>query len=395
MKSSSDRIITSHVGSLPRPQELVKRLVDLENGEPVDLADLEARIRASVNDVVKRQSELGIDVVNDGEHSKSNFATYLPRRLTGLEPVDVTFEWTGSSRDKLEFGPVYEENRAIYAARPSRLEAPRGHRSYACTGPIQYIGQADVQRDIENFKAAMSETGAMEGFMTALSPNMLVPRCPNRFYDSDEAYAYALADALREEYRAITDAGIIVQIDDPHIITVYDRDPSLTVPDCRRLMQQYIEIINHALRGIPEELVRLHTCYSTNVAPRAHDLELKDYVDLMFTINAQGYTFEAANPRHDHEWAVFGEVKMPSHKILLPGMVSHCVTLVEHPELVAQRIERYASVVGRERVIASNDCGFATAGAHDEVHPLVAWAKMKALVEGARIASQRLWRRPT
>jgi 5-methyltetrahydropteroyltriglutamate--homocysteine methyltransferase len=393
MRTSSDRIITSHVGSLPRAQELVRLLVGVENGEPVDLADLELRVRASVNDIVKKQSEVGVDVVNDGEHSKSNFATYVPRRLAGLEPADTTFEWTGTSRDKLEFGPVYEENRAIYAARPSRLEAPRGHRSYVCTGPIRYVGHDEVRRDIENFKAAIAGTNAIEGFMTALSPNMLVPRVPNQFYENDEAYAYALADALREEYLAITEAGIIVQVDDPHIITVYDRDPSLTVSECRRQMQKYIEIINYALRGIPEELVRFHTCYSTNVAPRAHDLELKDYADLMFTINAQGYTFEAANPRHDHEWTVFGDVKMPDHKVLLPGMVSHCVTLVEHPELVAQRIERYASVVGRERVIASNDCGFATAGAHDEVHPLVAWAKMRSLIEGSRIASERLWRR--
>lgn len=392
MKTSSDRIITSHVGSLPRSLDLVRGLLDLENGRPIDEAELDRQVRASVQDVVKQQVDHGVDVVNDGEHSKSNFATYLSRRLTGLEPVEVTFEWTGESRDKLEFGPVYEENRAIYAARPSRLAATRGHISYACTGPIRYVGHDEVQRDIENFKAAMSGTPAIEGFMTALSPNMLVPRYPNRFYKDNDEYAYALADALREEYLAITDAGVIVQVDDPHLITLYDRTPNLSMADCRREMQKCIEVVNYALRGIPEELVRFHTCYSTNVAPRAHDLELKDYVDLLFTVNAQGYTFEAANPRHDHEWSVFQEVKIPGDKILIPGMVSHCVTLIEHPELVAQRIDRYASVVGRDRVIASNDCGFATAGAHDEVHPLVAWAKMTSLVEGARIASERLWR---
>jgi 5-methyltetrahydropteroyltriglutamate--homocysteine methyltransferase len=393
MKTSTDRIITSHVGSLPRPLDLAVMLQDFENGKPIDVRALEALIRSSVNDIVTQQVELGIDVVNDGEHSKANFATYLGRRLAGFEPEpeDVPFTYAGSSRDMLEFAPVYEENRAMYAARPSRLAAPRKPRAYACTGPISYIGNNDVQRDIQNVKDAMTDTAAIEGFMTALSPNMLVPRYANHFYKTDEEYALALADALREEYRAITDAGIIVQIDDPHIVTVYDRDPSLSVTECRKAMQKYIEVINYALRDIPEEQIRFHTCYSTNVAPRAHDLELKDYVDLMFTINAQGYTFEAANPRHDHEWSVFRDVKIPDDKILIPGMVSHCVGLVEHPELVAQRIERFASVVGRDRVIASNDCGFATAGAHDEVHPLVAWAKIRSLVEGARIASQRLW----
>jgi 5-methyltetrahydropteroyltriglutamate--homocysteine methyltransferase len=393
MKTSSDRIVTTHVGSLPRPLDLAAILQDYESRNAVDVAAVEARIGESVREIVERQVELGIDIINDGEHSKANFASYLGgRRLGGfeLEPEDVAFTYAGSSRDQLEFGPVYEENRAMYAARPSRLAAPRKPRSYVCTGPVTYIGQSDVQRDIANFKSAMDGTSAIEGFMTALSPNMLVPRYRNHYYNSDEEYAYALADALREEYLAITEAGIVVQIDDPHIVTVYDRDPSLSVADTRKLMEQYIEIINYALRGIPEDRVRFHTCYSTNVAPRTHDLELKDYLDLLMTINAQGYTFEAANPRHDHEWSAFEGFKLPDNKILIPGMVSHCVTLVEHPELVAQRIERFAGVVGQEHVIASNDCGFATAGAHDEVHPLVAWAKIAALVEGARIASERL-----
>ncbi len=393
MKSSIDRIITSHVGSLPRPVELAALLQNRENGVWVDTADLDRRIRESVHEVVKKQVELGMDVVNDGEHSKSNFAAYTGRRIGGFEPIDLPFAYTGKSRDMMEFGPVYEENRAIYAARPSRVAMTRRHQAYACTGPVRYIGQGDVKMDIENFLAALEATPAHEGFMTALSPNMVVSLYRNRYYKTDEEYAYALADVMREEYKAITDAGIVVQIDDPRLITTYDRDPSLSFADCRKLMERQVDIINHALRGIPEEMVRFHTCYSTNVAPRAHDLELKDYVDLMLKINAQGYTFEAANPRHDHEWVVFRDVKVPGHKVLIPGMVSHCVALVEHPELVAQRIERYASVVGRERVIASNDCGFATAGAHDEVHPLVAWAKVKALVEGSQIASKRLWGR--
>lgn len=393
MKLSTDRIITSHVGSLPRPMELAAALQDWENGAAIDATELQRRIRESVRDIVNKQVELGVDVVNDGEHSKSNFAAYTGRRIGGFEPIDMPFAYTGKSRDMMEFGPVYEENRAMYAARPSRQAMTRRHQAYACTGPVHYKGQADVAVDVQNLKAATAGTPATEAFMTSLSPNMVVSLYRNRFYKTDEEYAFALADVMREEYKAITDAGIILQIDDPRLITTYDRDPSQNLADCRKTIQKQIEVINYALRGIPEEMVRFHTCYSTNVAPRVHDLELKDYVDLMLTINAQGYTFEAANPRHDHEWKVFADVKLPDHKVLIPGMVSHCVALVEHPELVAQRIERYASVVGRERVIASNDCGFATAGAHDEVHPLVAWAKTKALTDGARIASQRLWGR--
>ena len=393
MKASTDRIITSHVGSLPRPMELAALLQNRENGVWVDSDDLDRRIRDSVDTIVKKQIELGMDVVNDGEHSKSNFAAYTGRRIGGFETIDLPFAYTGKSRDMLEFGPVYEENRAMYAARPSRLAMTRRHQAYACTGPVHYTGHDAVKIDIANMKAAMAGTSATEGFMTALSPNMVVSLYRNRFYKTDEEYAYALADVMREEYKAITDAGLILQIDDPRLITTYDRDPDKSLADCRKLMAMQVDVINHSLRGIPEEKVRFHTCYSTNVAPRAHDLELKDYVDLMLKIKAQGYTFEAANPRHDHEWAVFSDVKVPEDKILIPGMVSHCVALVEHPELVAQRIERYAKVVGRERVIASNDCGFATAGAHDEVHPLVAWAKIKSLVDGSRIASKRLWGR--
>jgi 5-methyltetrahydropteroyltriglutamate--homocysteine methyltransferase len=293
----------------------------------------------------------------------------------------------------LEFGPVYEENRAMYGARPSRLATPRRHQAYVCTGPIRYIGHADVKADIDNLKAAMADKTAVEGFITALSPTNVANYYANRYYKSYEEYSFALADAMNEEFKAIVNAGFILQIDDPRLITQYDRQPDKSMAECLKEIEANIEVVNHALKGIPEDKVRFHTCYSTNVAPRTADLELKDYVHLMLTIKAQGYTFEAANPRHDHDWAVFKDVKLPEHKVVIPGMVSHCVQLVEHPELVAQRIERYASVVGRERVIASNDCGFATAGAHDEVHPLVAWAKMKALVEGSQIASRRLWGR--
>ena len=231
-----------------------------------------------------------------------------------------------------------------------------------------------------------------EAFVTALSPSNVALYHRNEFYATEEEYLVALADAMHVEYQAIVDAGFILQIDDPRLATHYDRHPELSVEECRAFIAQCVEIINHALRGIPEDRVRFHTCYSTNVAPRVHDFELRHFVDLMLHIRAQAYSFEASNPRHEHEWQVWETVSLPPEKILVPGVVSHCITLVEHPDLVAQRIARFAGVVGRERVIASNDCGFATAGAGDEVHPDVAWAKLEALTEGARRASAQLWR---
>jgi 5-methyltetrahydropteroyltriglutamate--homocysteine methyltransferase len=260
-----------------------------------------------------------------------------------------------------------------------------------CTGPIKYIGHEEVKADIANLKLALAGAPAREGFITAISPTNLEMYFSNEFYRSDEEYLAALAEAMNEEYRAIVDAGFLVQIDDPRLITHYNRTPGLTIEECRKFIAARVEAVNHALRGIPEDRVRFHTCYSVNVAPRVHDLELKHYVDLLLKIKAQAYSIEAANPRHEHEWQVWAEVKLPAGKVLLPGVVSHCVYQVEHPELVAQRIERFASVVGRENVIASNDCGFATSAAGDEVHPDIAWAKLGSLSEGARIATRRLW----
>lgn len=229
--------------------------------------------------------------------------------------------------------------------------------------------------------------------MTALSPSNLEVFYRNDYYRTPEEYLTALAEAMHEEYKAIVDAGFVLQIDDPQLVTYYDRTPGISIEDCRKFIALRVEILNHALRGIPEDRVRFHTCYSTNIAPRASDLELKDYIDLMLKINAAAYSFEASNPRHEHEWAVWESVKLPPGKVLLPGVVSHCVSLIEHPELVAQRIIRYADIVGRENVIASTDCGFGTSAAGDELHADVAWAKLDALVQGARLASAALWGR--
>ena len=271
---------------------------------------------------------------------------------------------------------------------PKRKVRPR---AAVCAGAISYVGQEELAADIENLKRALESVSAEEAFMTSISPSNLELYYENRHYASDEEYLAALAEAMRVEYTAIVDAGFVLQIDDPRMATHYNRAVDASIADCRKFIALRVEAVNHALRGIPPERVRFHTCYSVNIAPRAHDFELRHFVDLMLRVNAGAYLIEAANPRHEHEWALWREVALPDDKLLIPGVVSHCVHLVEHPELVAQRIERFAGVVGRERVIAGTDCGFGTSGAGDEVHPDVAWAKLAALVEGARIASRRLW----
>lgn len=392
MKRSTNRILTTHVGSLPRSSELYQGLRAREDGDAIDTDKLETMVRESVRAVAKMQSDAGIDIVNDGEHSKSSFSAYTGRRLGGFEPIDEPFSHRGQTRDRIAFPGAYEDHRVMCSARPHIKARPRERRVLACTGPVTYVGQEAVQTDIRNLKAAMEGLPVSEGFITALSPNNVSLYYKNTFYKTDEDYSVALADAMREEYKAIVDAGFILQIDDPRLATHYDRHPDISIEECRKFIAEQVDYINHALRGIPPDRVRFHTCYSTNIAPRTSDLELRHYVDLMLKINAAGYSFEAANPRHEHEWQIWETSKLPDDKLLIPGVVSHCVSLVEHPELVAQRICRFADVVGRERVLASNDCGFATSGAGDEVHPEVAWAKMKSLGEGAKLASKKLWK---
>ena len=393
MKRSDQRILTTHVGSLPRPRELLQPLHARDSGEPFDAAALERQIAAAVAAVVRRQAEIGIDVVNDGEHGRASFATYANTRIGGLERLRRAPPHVGRpTRDSLAFPAVYAEMRKMFAARRELTGKPEDAVSLVCTGPIRYIGQEQLRADIAHLQAALAGARAEEAFITAISPTNLEMYFENRYYRSDEEYLFALAEAMREEYRAIVDAGFVLQVDDPRLITHYNRVPELTLEQNRRFIEQRVEALNHALRGIPEERVRFHTCYSINVAPRVHDLEMKHYVDLMLRVRAQAYSIEAANPRHEHEWRIWKETRLPEHKLLIPGVVSHCVYQVEHPELVAERIERFAAVVGRERVIAGTDCGFASARAGDEVHPDVAWAKLNALAEGARIATSRLWR---
>jgi len=392
MKHSERRILTTHVGSLPRPRELLAPLHARDAGDPYDAAALERQIAAAISSVVRRQAELGIDIVNDGEHGRASFATYANTRIGGLERLPHPPPHVGRpTRDSLAFPAVYAEMKKMFGARRELTGKPEDAVSLVCTGPIRYVGHEQIEADLAHLKAALAGAPAHEAFVTAISPTNLEMYFQNRYYRTEDEYLFALAEAMREEYLAIVAAGFVLQIDDPRLITHYNREPELSLDGNRRFIERRVEALNHALRGIAEDRVRFHTCYSINVAPRVHDLEMKHYADLMLKVHAQAYSIEAANPRHEHEWRIWREIKLPGHKILIPGVVSHCVYQVEHPELVAERIERFAGIVGRERVIAGTDCGFASARAGDEVHPDVAWAKLEALVEGARIASRRLW----
>jgi 5-methyltetrahydropteroyltriglutamate--homocysteine methyltransferase len=394
MKTSSDRILTSHVGSLPRSPEVLELIHAKATGKNFDAGRYDAGMRRVVGDAVRRQTDVGMDVVNDGEQTKTSFVAYICSRLGGFEFIDPS-EQPGlpPTRDALAFPAVYDDIARLTAYRRKEVPLRMPRLWMRCTGPIRYTGHEELKADIAWLKAALDGTPAEEGFMTSISPSNLELNHRNEFYNTAEEYLTALCDAMHEEYKAIVDAGLILQVDDPRMATHFDRTPGISIEECRRFIAMRVDALNYALRGIPEDRVRFHTCYSVNTAPRVHDLELRDYVDLMLRVRAQAYSIEAANPRHEHEWQVFQDVKLPDGKILLPGMVSHCVALVEHPELVAQRIVRWARVVGRENVIACADCGFGTSAALDEVHADVAWAKLQALGEGARMASKELWGR--
>jgi 5-methyltetrahydropteroyltriglutamate--homocysteine methyltransferase len=395
MKTSTQRILTTHTGSLPRPPDLVAALNRKELGEGYDRAAFDTRVRRAIDEIVRQQADTGIDIVDDGEHSKVNWMAYARARLSGLDEIDSPPTFRGPTRDSQAFPGTYEDMRVMLAGRSGALVAKRTVRPKAqvCSGPIKYVGHDELKADIENLKASLKGVKVEDAFVTAISPSNLELYYENRYYKTGEEYLEALAEAMRVEYLAITEAGFLLQIDDPRMATHYNRATDASIDDCRKFIALRVEAVNHALRGIPADRVRFHTCYSVNIAPRVHDFELRHFVDLMLQVNANAYLIEAANPRHEHEWQLWQEVKLPDDKVLVPGVVSHCLHLVEHPELVAQRIARFADVVGRERVIAGTDCGFGTSGAGDEVHPEVAWAKLRSLVEGARLASGRLWGR--
>jgi 5-methyltetrahydropteroyltriglutamate--homocysteine methyltransferase len=387
MKRSTERILTTHVGSLARPRAVLDLLFAKERAEKFDSDFFESSVRDAVGEIVKRQVDAGIDVVCDGEQSKSSFLTYIAERLKGFSPSEKQGEdlWV-ESRETIAFPEFYDAHRKTregLVAQPVKL---------VCTGPVEYSGHVELQRDIANVKAAAEAAGVEEVFMSAVSPSDVEGQQPNEFYKTDEEYLAAIADAMHEEYQAIVEAGLILQIDDPRLLTYYISRPDLSVADCRQWAELRVEALNHALRGLPADHVRFHTCYGINIGPRVHEMNLADIVDIMLKVNAGAYLFEAGNPRHEHEWRVWENVKVPEGKLLIPGVISHSTPLVEHPELIAQRLERFASVVGRENLIAGSDCGFASfAATEQEIHPTIVWAKFQNLAEGARLATQRLW----
>lgn len=389
MKGSTDRILTTHAGSLPRPVDLLEMFDSRAAGRLADTAAYAVRLREAVGDIVHQQVQLGVDVIDDGEMSKPGFIHYVNERLSGFEPspdAPARSTWA-RSREVQSFPEFYDWFGRV-------LPSPGATAAHlACTGPIAYKGHALLQADFANLRSALDGASPAEVFVPAISPSNVEHWHRNAYYKTQEEYLFAIAEAMREEYRAIVDAGFLLQIDDPRLVTYWILEPSLSLAECRAWCGARVEALNHALRDIPEDRVRFHTCYGINMGPRVHDMELKDVVDIILSIRAGAYSFEAANPRHEHEWRVWKDVKLPDGKILIPGVITQSSMLVEHPELVADRIERFAGVVGRERVIAGSDCGFATFAGSMEVHPSIVWAKLAALAEGARLASRRLWGR--
>jgi 5-methyltetrahydropteroyltriglutamate--homocysteine methyltransferase len=388
MKRSRDRILTTHAGSLPRPADLLKLIQAKERGEDYDRDAYSARVAGAVKGIVAKQIQLRLDIIDDGEMGKAGFIPYVNERLAGFE---VDRGRSGSpfagSREFRAFPEFYEWfGRAL----PSPA-ASLPHM--VCTGPISYKGHAHVQRDIDNLKAALEGSGVEEAFLPAISPAGVEEWQANRYYKTDEDYLYAIADAMHDEYKAIVDSGLLVQIDDPRIATYYALSPDRSIKEIRKWAAERVAALNHALRGIPRERIRWHTCYGINIGPRVHDMELKDFIDIILKVRAGAYSFEAANPRHEHEWHLWKGVKLPDGAVLIPGVITQSNVMVEHPQLIAERIVRFASAVGRENVIAGADCGFGTFAGSQEIHESVVWAKLSAMAEGARIASERLWKK--
>jgi 5-methyltetrahydropteroyltriglutamate--homocysteine methyltransferase len=403
LRRSTDRILTTHAGGLERPPELSALLRAKERGEPYDQREFNRRVADAVAEIVEKQEGAGIDIVNDGEESKS-WLNYARDRLGGLvrRPLSAGEEATDSitAREETEFGEYFRTVGFGFSrgfAGGGALREVRDAAAIAgvvapmavfCTGPLEYIGMEAAQTDIENIEKAVAGKELADAVLTAIAPGTIEHWLRNQYYPDTESFLFAIADAMNAEYRAITDAGIILQIDDPDLPDAWAIHPEMTLSQYRDYAELRVEAINRALKGVPEDMVRLHICWGSVHGPHVHDLPLRDFVDIVLKVKAQAYSIEAANPRHDHEWTVWQDVKLPDGKILIPGVVGHYTDIIEHPELIAERLESYASVVGRENVIAGTDCGLGPRVGH----PKIAWAKFEAMAEGARIASQRLWR---
>jgi 5-methyltetrahydropteroyltriglutamate--homocysteine methyltransferase len=383
MLYSTERIMTTHAGSMPRPVDLREMVFAKATGGPYNAARLGARLKEAVAEAVRRQAECGIDSVNDGELSKTNFTDYVRWRIAGYveRPSPGLRRLSITARDETKFAEYFE---AHPRARP--LGPPT---TPVCTEPLRYTGEADVAADIANLKAALADVAVAEGYMSANSPGTIEHWLGNEYYKNDEEFVFAIAEVMRVEYRAIVDAGLLLQIDDPDLPDGWNCLPEITLPEYRRYARIRVDALNHALAGIPREKVRLHVCWGSHHGPHHDDIPLKDIVDLIFRVNAGSFSIEASNPCHEHEWRVFEEAKLPDGATLIPGVVGHCTDFIEHPDLVAERLARYARLVGRENVLAGTDCGLGTRVGH----PSICWAKFTALAEGARRATKTLWGR--
>lgn len=383
MKRSTARILTTHAGSLARPTELLDTMKERENGRPYDAALLDRQVREAVADRVRRQVENGIDIVTDGEMSKVSFLGYVKDRLGGFEPDLETTRMAPSWQKEVDDFPEYYEQ---YFKKYSSTVTPL--RRIVCRGPISYVGHELLQIDIDNLRAAVAPHDVADVFMPSTGPSGFGS---NEYYPSHEEYLAAVAEAMREEYLAIVEAGFVLQVDDPFLIDMLS-DPGMEPAGRQRMAWMHVEALNHALRDIPADRIRHHTCYGLNHGPRMNDIPLIDVVPFMLAINAGAHSFEVANPRHYHEWRIWEDVKLPEGKILIPGLIGHATNYVEHEELIADYIEKYAGLVGRENVIAGSDCGFSSRASYaPEVHPTVVWPKFRALAEGAALASKVLW----
>jgi 5-methyltetrahydropteroyltriglutamate--homocysteine methyltransferase len=388
MIRSAGRILTTHAGALPRSDELKQMVFSKFEGKPYDAGALAAKLEAEVAEVVRRQVACGIDSINDGEIGKTNFTNYVRERLSGYEmrdprpgvdpaPLDIT------ARDQKDFPRYFASGKGALTGAALR------RRAAICVAPLKYAGQEALKEELRDFRAAVQGIKVAEAFLPANTPGTIEHWLRNEHYKTDEEFVYAIAEAMREEYQAIVDAGFLLQIDDPDLADGWQMYPDMSVRDYRKYATLRVDALNHALRGIPREKVRLHACWGSFHGPHRHDIPLKDIIDVIFRVRASSYSIEASNPAHEHEWRLFEDVKPPEGAVLIPGVVGHCCDFIEHPELVAQRLTRYAKLLGRENVMGGTDCGLGPRVGSPEI----AWAKLEALAQGARLASKQLWAR--
>jgi 5-methyltetrahydropteroyltriglutamate--homocysteine methyltransferase len=386
MKRSSERILVTHAGSLPRPDDVRALVAAKMSGQPYDAAALAERVRDAVAETVRQQAAAGVDVINDGELSKSNFLYYVRERIGGCAEQAPTMASTATSgisgRDARDFPEYFAEDSGR-----RQIGAQLAQKRVSAVEPLRYVGQAAIQADVANFKAALQGVQVEEAYLPAVAPGSIEHWLGNAYYSTHEAFLFGIADAMHEEYKAITDAGFVLQIDDPGMADSWQMHPDMDAAAYRKLAELHVEALNHGLRDIPPDRVRFHMCWGSYHGPHTHDIPLRAIVDLILKVRAEAYSIEAANAAHEHEWRVWEDVKLPEGKILIPGVAGHSSDFVEHPELVAERLVRYAKLVGRENVMAGTDCGLGERVGH----PSLVWAKFQAMAEGARLATRQLW----